>query len=411
MNKELKNFLQYGYTPFAVCDIGEKFLSAHGFEKVSAYALPELKKGGKYFLSDGGTLVAFAVNKPDGFTIAAAHTDSPTLKIKGEKTLGTSPARLNCEVYGGAIDYTFFDRPLKICGRLYFDEGGKITARDVVSPYFVTVPSLAIHLQRDVNGSFAPSVQNDLSPILGETSSYLTSLGGDKAIDFDLYACPASEPYESGENGEYVCSPRIDNLTSVYSSLVALTRAKPAGISVAVCFNSEEVGSRTRTAAASAFFPRLLEKIFRAANGKDYDACLNNSFMFSADNAHAAHPAHLEKSDPINQVKLGGGIVIKRHTNYATDALTAAVAKKIFAAADVPVQEFYSHSDQPCGSTIGLISAANTLIRTCDIGIGQLAMHSASETCRADDIDTMTKGLTAALQTAIRFEGDGAEIK
>ncbi len=410
MNGELKNFLQYGYTPFQVCDLGEKFLTAHGFEKTALHALPKLKKGGKYFLTDSGTLVAFTVNKPDGFAIAAAHTDSPALKIKGGKVGGANPARLNCEVYGGAIDYTFFDRPLKICGRVYFDDGEKITAENVVSPFCVTIPSLAIHLQRDVNGCFAPSVQNDLSPVLGDAETSLSAFGDRKILDFDLYACPATEPYESGANGEYICSPRIDNLTSVYSALAALTSAESAGIGVAVCFNSEETGSRTRTAAASAFLPTVLEKVFYAAGGENYAACIENSFMLSADNAHALHPAHPEKSDPLNRVELGGGIVIKRHSNYATDALTAAVAKKIFAKANLPVQEFYSHSDQPCGGTIGLISAANTLIRTCDIGIGQLAMHSASETCRASDVEIMTKGLTAALSMAVKFSDGGAQV-
>ncbi len=406
MNNELKKFLANGYTPYQSTALAAQMLEKSGFTKTDVFS--SLENGDKLYKSEDGALIAVSVGSPTGFMIVGSHTDSPALKLKRGLLSG---GRLNVEVYGGAINYTLFDTPLKICGRIYVDDGKKIAAKNVVSDYRVTIPSLAVHLNRGVNGGFAPSAQNDLAPLIGEHPDFLEKLAGkDKPVDYDLYACPDVDPYECGADGEYLCSPRIDNLVSVFSSVKAIAAAKPVGINICVCFDGEETGSRIRRGAAAAFFPKLLEEIFFAAGGKNFAQALRNSFMLSADNAHATHPAHPEKSDPVNKVELGGGIVIKHHPNYATDGLGAATAKKIFSDAGVPYQDFYSNSDAPCGSTIGLITAAASDIRTCDIGVPQLAMHSAVETCKASDIDAMTKGLTAFFSSSVRFYGDGAKI-
>lgn len=412
MNEDLKKFLASCYTPFHTVKTAAELLHANGFVKVEKHRLPRLEKGGRYYVAEGGTIAAFTVEKPIGFMAALSHTDSPVLKIKGEKTLCGDLCRLNCENYGSGLNYSFFDIPLKICGRAYYADQGKITCRDVVSDCYTVIPSLAIHHNKTVNDGFSPSMQTDLTPLLGADVKSVTAVieGGGAVIDFDLYACPAVTPFESGVHGEFLSSPRIDNLTSVYASLNALIKAKPRGINLCVCFNSEEIGSRTLDGADSVFLPDLLKEIYIAAGGKNYGECLNNSFMLSLDNAHAAHPAHPEKSDPVNKVVLGGGIVIKRHSHYATTALSAAAARQIFQAADVPVQQYYNHSDMPCGATLGLISACNLGITTCDIGIAQLAMHSAVETCAAKDVSLLQTGMERFFQSSITFKDGTAQI-
>ena len=407
MNNDLKKLLQRGYTPYQSCEEGAALLESSGFKRVTRSSLPSGKS--KYFLIEDGCLTAVNASTADSLMIVGSHTDSPALRLKSGLIGGE---RLNCEVYGGAINYTFFDTPLKICGRVLVETRDGVRAKSVVSDYRVTVPSLAVHQNRGVNGGFAPTVQGDMTPLIGAHPDFIERLSdGEKVIGYDLYACPDVEPYESGLSGEYLCSPRIDNLTSVYASLKALTLAKPKGIAVCVCFNGEEVGSKVRRGAAASFFPSLLSDIYLRAGGKNFKDVLDCSLMLSADNAHAAHPSHPEKSDPVAKVVLGGGVVVKHHTNYATDGLTEAVAKKLFAAANVPVQDFYSQSDLPCGSTIGLMAAAATDIRTCDIGIAQLAMHSACETCALSDIDAMTAACTAFFSSEVQFSDGGATIK
>ena len=406
MNEELKRFLAKGYTPYQSTVLASAILEKNGFKRTETFS--STKGGDKRFKVEDGAIIAVSVGSPTGFMIVGSHTDSPALKLKRGLLSG---GRLNAEAYGGAINYTFFDIPLKICGRLYVEDGSGVKAKDVVSDYRVSIPSLAVHMNRDVNGGFAPSVQTDLAPLIGDCFDFAEKLAGtDKLVDYDLYACPDIEPYDSGADGKYFCSPRIDNLVSVYSSIKAIVTAKPVGINVCVCFDGEETGSRIRRGAAASFFPKLLEEIFYGAGGKDFAAALENSFMLSADNAHATHPAHPEKSDPANKVELGGGIVIKHHPNYATDGLSAATAKKIFGAAGVSYQDFYSNSDVKCGSTIGLMAAAATDIRTCDIGVPQLSMHSSVETATISDIESMIKGLTASYSSSVSFRPSGVKI-
>lgn len=404
---ELKKFLNDGYTPFHVCENAARLLDAASFKRVDKVP-PRLNAGDKFYIAEGGALTAFNVGGGDGFMIVASHTDSPALKIKSGILPGGRP---NCEVYGGALRYSFFDTPLKICGQVYTKTANGIAAKTVVSDYFVTVPSLAIHLNRNANDGFSPSAQNDLSPLLGENAeNFISELVGGEVVDYDLCACPASPAYESGINREYLCSPRIDNLTSVYCSLVAVASTAPKVTNVCVLFDGEETGSRVRRGAASVFFPELLKEVYTACGGKNFFNAIDSSLMLSADNAHATHPAHTEKSDPVNKVTMNGGIVIKHNPNYATDGLTSATAKLIFEKAGAKTQDFYSNSDSPCGSTLGLISAANTDIRACDIGIAQLAMHSATETCGKDDIVTMTAGLKSFYSSSVSFGKHGVKI-
>ena len=206
-----------------------------------------------------------------------------------------------------------------------------------------------------------------------------------------------------------MCSPRIDNLTSAISSVEAICEASPKEIAVCYIADNEEVGSGTKQGAGSKFLFDVLSRIAKSLGKEDsLDEMLASSFIVSDDNAHAVHPNHPEYSDPTNRVKLGSGIVIKHHANqnYTTDAFSSAIIKQIFDGAKVGYQDFYTRSDMPCGGTLGAISSAQVSIKSVDIGIPQLAMHSAVETMAASDYETAKKGLIAFYSAKISADGD-----
>ena len=330
--------------------------------------------------------------------------DSPALKLKENAvTLAGPYAKLNAETYGGGIYYSFFDRPMKIAGRVVTNENGVLKSETATSEYFVTVPSLAVHMNRSVNDGFAVNPQIDLLPLFaltdGETApDFLVGLTEKTPVAYDLYVVNADKPYLFGLNNEFAASPRIDNLTSVWSSLESLAAHAPSGgVCVAACLDNEEVGSSTKQGAASTF----LESTLRRLNGalgrteEDYLSAVAGSFMISADNAHAVHPNHPEKADPTNRPYLNGGIVIKFHGSqkYTTDGISAAKMKDYCERAKVPYQTYANRSDIAGGSTLGNISTAHVSVSSVDIGLPQLAMHSAVETAGMMDTEYAVRAL------------------
>ena len=242
----------------------------------------------------------------------------------------------------------------------------------------------------------------DTLPLLAQSDVELyKTLTDGEVLDADLYVVPATEPFLAGANGEFLCAPRIDNLTSVYTSIQALLHCKPQTIAMAVCLDNEEVGSGTRQGN-----PRFVSQVVDAlcdALGMDVVArqnAIEGGMVLSVDNGHACHPAHPEKSDALYRAYLNKGIVIKHHTNYATDGLSSAIFKNILQNNGVAFQDLYNRSDMRCGSTVGLATARELGIKTCDIGMPQLAMHSACETCGSTDVDTMQQALTAFLNAS-----------
>ena len=415
--KNLSNYLETSYTAFQAVENAKKLLEEHGFEELFENASFSLKAGGKYFVIRGGSaIIAFTVGAGSKCKIVASHTDSPCLKLKENPVMSASKfQKLNVEPYGGGIWYSFFDRPLKLAGRLIKEEAGKLVAQNFVSDFCVTIPSLAVHMQRDVNDKFAPNPQVDLLPLLGmDEIEFSKRLG--EPIAYDLFAASAEKPFESGANGEFLSSPRIDNLSSVYSSLVALaTEEVQSGICMAACLDSEEVGSRTLQGAGSDFLRSTLLKIFSARGLSECEmlSMLRSSLLISLDNAHSLHPNHPEKCDPTNTPTLGGGIVIKGHAGgaYTTDALTSAIVKKIFDRANVRYQCFFNRSDMRSGSTLGAISLSEIGIPSVDLGLAPLAMHSAVETMAKSDFEELLKGLNAFYRSEIEISGNCVEIK
>lgn len=413
----LLEFLKTSYSAYQATENAANYLNAHGFTALEEEDCWDLKEGGKYYVTrNGSALIAFTLGKGDRFKIIASHTDSPCLKLKEHPVTATEPFyKLNAEPYGGGIWYSFFDRPLKLAGRVVREENGVLKAENYVSGFNVIIPSLAVHMQRDVNEKFAPNPQIDLLPLLSLDKADFYGLLGNP-LSFDLFVVPAETPFISGVNGEFVSAPRIDNLSSVYGSLRALAEAESAdGICVAACLDNEETGSRTRQGAGGDFLKCVLRRVAesRGVTGEAFYRAAASSFLVSLDNAHSLHPNHPEKCDPTNRAVLGGGVVIKGHAGgaYTTDALSSAAIKKIFSRAGVKYQTFYNRSDMRSGGTLGAISLGQVSILSADLGLAQLAMHSAVETFAKSDFDQLIKGLTAFYASEIAVCKNGISVK
>ena len=395
---------------YAVSTMAEE-LKAAGFTRLDEKDSWKIKPG-KYFVTrDDSSLIAFVIPKKDfkGFHIIASHSDSPAFKIKPnpEMKVGEAYVKLNVEKYGGMIISTWFDRPLSVAGRVVVDtkDGVKTKLVNIDRDLFI-IPSLAIHMDRTANEGHKYEVQKELLPLFASGAdkditliSLICKECGIKekdVLDADLFLYNRQAPVAFGANGEFIASPRLDDLQCVYGSLQGILATKPKDyVSVHAVFNNEEVGSETKQGAASSFLTDVIARICEkfAVSEEDRVRKLSESFMISADNAHALHPNYGEKTDPTNKPVLNGGIVIKYNANqkYTTDAVSSAQLRRICKKAGVPVQEYVNPSDIAGGSTLGSIATARVSMSTVDIGLSQLAMHSAYETAGAKDTDSLIK--------------------
>lgn len=413
----IKNYLDKSYTAYHAVSLSKDYLEKNGFIPYDGKIKAE--QGGKYYIEkNGSALIAFKVGDLSNysFNIALAHTDSPALKVKGSKLLDSPEGkRINVEVYGGLIRYSFMNIPLKIAGRLFVKTDCGIKAVLTESDFNVNIPSLCVHHNPDVNEKAVLTVQNDMLPLLGgdKDDLYKILLPDEEVVDGDLLVVPDVKAYYSGAADEFLCSPRIDNLTSCYSMLEAITTADVKGISFCCLFDNEEIGSRTKQGAFSDVLPALLKSINDdlGKSYKDYLQAAANGLVLSVDNGHAVHPAHPEKSDPKEKVYLNGGIVVKRHVNYSTDGYSAAVLKSILASKGIAYQDYYNNSDIRCGGTLGLIVSSSLQMDAIDIGLAQLAMHSSIETVGSNDISRMTECVKAFYESSLDKKGSTTVIK
>ena len=408
-------FLNESYTAYHATENACQILAQNGFSRLVLGENWRLELGGKYYVSqNGSSVVAFRVGANKVFNVCESHTDSPSFKVKGNALVANGELlRLDTEKYGGGLLYSFFDRQLKVAGRVLVEKGNGVEQRLVASDYNVVIPSLAIHHNPTANDGFQINAQNDTLPLFsqGEAELYQT-LCNEKVLDADLYVVPAGEAFFAGVGQEFLCSPRIDNLTSVYASISALCQCAPQDIAVVACLDNEEIGSSTRQGS-----PKFLEKVLaQIEQSLSFSAtesffARENGMVLSVDNGHALHPAHPEKSDPKCAVKMNGGIVVKHNPNYATDGLTSAIFKKLMKKHNVPVQDYYNRSDVRCGSTLGLATARELQMKTCDIGLAQLAMHSACETVGKNDVQLMQQALCVFLSATLRNTAEGVDIE
>lgn len=401
----------------------KKELEQRGFIELSEGEPSELVPGQSCFMLHGSSSVAaFKLPRKDflGFSIVAPHGDSPCLKLKASPEMSIEKAytRLNAEIYGGTPHMLWLDRPLSAAGKLAVrtDGGVRVLLTDIRRELMM-IPSLAIHLNREINQGMKLDPQKELLPLFGSEEADLLAIAADAAgvrkediLSHELYLYSRSRGKVFGAKEEFIAAPRLDDLACVFCALKAFTEAENSDrCMVLTVFDSEEIGSMTRQGADSTFLRDLLFRIGKASglSGTQIDALLAASFLVSADNAHAKHPNYPEKSDPTNAVYLNRGIAIKYGPRYATDALSAGVFSCICQKSGIPLQSFYNHSAIPGGSTLGNISGSQLSLPTVDIGIPQLSMHSPYETAGRLDIPHMIHALQCFYQTRIRYRGDG----
>ena len=410
----LISFIGKSKTAYHAVDAVKSELLSAGF-----LPLPDapLEDGRGYFAEkNGSSIIAFRYQKnARGFMICASHSDSPAFKLKLNEKKSGAYTTLATEKYGGMLYYSWFDRPLSVAGRVIIDGDRGLEIRLVdIDRDLLVIPSLAIHMNRGVNDGFAPNPASDLLPLLSVGEASITELIAEKlgvprsaVIDHDLFLYNREEGRAIGKDGEFILAPRLDDLACVYSSLTAFLSAEPnaASVPVLAVFDNEEVGSATKQGADSAFMQSILSRL----SGEKYSKMIKSSFMISADNAHAIHPNRPEMADPTNAPVLNSGVVIKYNANqrYATDGLSAAIFKKLAAISGVKLQSYANRADLPGGSTLGSIASTGVPVSTVDVGIAQLAMHSASELIGARDLSDMIAVMRAHYSSALEFT-DGA---
>ncbi len=414
LNHDLLHFIGQSPSIFHAVHHIKTALIYAGFTEIREEDPWHIKQGGKYVVTrNGSALMAFTIPEDDGkaFHVTVAHGDSPTFKIKENPELkDKNYIRLNVEGYGGMMMSSWLDRPLSVAGRLFVKEKDYIIPKLVaLDGTFLLIPSVAIHIDRTVNQGKSWSIQTDLLPLYGtahcETPfmSLVANAAGveeKQIIAHDLFLYNRTPGILWGAEKEFISSPKLDDLHSAFASFRGFTMGKKEkNISLYALFDNEEVGSGTAQGAGSTFLTNTIHRIAFAL-GKNYDeteAMIAKSFMISADNGHAIHPNHSEYADPINAPILNGGVVIKFNAQqrYATNGYTAAIFRNICEKANVPVQNFTNHSDNPGGSTLGNISTTKIAIPTVDIGLAQLAMHSAYETAGSYDTEYLTKAIAA----------------
>ena len=412
--REVIEFIDESPSTYHVVKNCSDILDENGFERIMPREKWEIKKGGKYFFKkSSSTIIAFTVGEnfdvKKGFKIFGAHTDSPCFRIKPNPEIVTENiVRLNTEVYGGPILSTWFDRPLSIAGRVIVkgeDPFFPKTVKIKIDEPLLTIPNLAIHQNREVNNGVKIDKQNDVLPVISlinknfEKEGYLekiilekTGIKKEDIIDFDLYLYATEKGCLLGANEEFMSSPKLDNLASVYTGIIGLVEAEENQdrINIFVAFDNEEIGSATKQGADSNYLLNTLERISLALglDRSDFLQMLESSYILSADAAHAAHPAHLGKTDPTNRGRINEGISIKisAKQKYTSDGYSIAIIKQLIEGTEIRIQPFVNESNELGGSTIGPLSSTHLDIDGVDLGVPMFAMHSVRELCGIFDV-------------------------
>lgn len=416
---DLLQFIKMATSPYQVVEEGIKILLTAGFEEIKLKDCWKLKKGGAYYIKPYGTsLFAFTVGEMweegQNLRIAAAHTDHPGFRIKPSAEMSAGAYyKLNTEVYGSPILNTWLDRPLSIAGRAALKGKDpfhpKLRLIDMRKP-LLTIPNLAIHINRDVNKGVELNRQTDMIPVIATIKDSLNKnnffvnylaeqleVDASDILDYDLYIYNAEEGALIGMEEDFISCPRLDNLTSVYALLKGITEGKrKEGINLIALYDNEEIGSRSKQGADSALLNMVLERIYDGL-GTDkrtgvYEA-VAEGILLSVDVAHGVHPNRPEKYDPVNYTKLNGGIVIKIDSNqkYTFDTEAVAIVQQICQQTGILYQKFVNRSDMPGGMTLGPIISSWLPMKTVDLGVPLLGMHSSRELMGIKDQEYLEK--------------------
>ncbi len=424
LTKDLMNYLNNCVSPYHTVLESAEILEKAGFQKLS-YAEDinnkQIEAGGAYYtIPFPSTLLAFTVGKDikadAGVRIAVAHTDFPCLHVKPIAELSGAYKKINIEVYGGPILNTWLDRPLSLAGRVM------LRSEDVYNPRMewlnikkpvLTIPNLAIHMNREVNKGIELKKQNDMIPILGnksdadDTKDYFLKFiskqlkcNKEDILDFDLYVYNCEEATTIGMDEEFLSSPRIDNLTSCHAALSGLINGRrESGVNIIALYDNEEIGSRTKQGADSMLLSMCIERIYKALEKTEsMYADIHNGFLLSIDVAHAIHPAHPEKYDSVNNMAMNEGVTLKLSINqrYSYDSEAVAILQQLCDKHDIKYKKFVNNADVAGGGTMGPMLSSLLPMKTVDIGVPILAMHSARELMGAYDQAELEK-LTVAL--------------
>ena len=426
INEKLLDFLHKSPTCFHAIDEMKEILVKQGYRELSEAESWKLEVDGRYFVvRNQSSIIAFRVPTTEykGYMIGAAHSDSPTFKVKeNPEIVGNGVVKLNVEKYGGMLCAPWFDRPLSVAGRVIVKENGKLITKLVrVDKDLLVIPNLAIHMNREANTNVSYNAQVDMLPVFGSEDAkgkfmevVAESIGVkvEDILSHDLYLYTREKGTIWGYQNEFISAGHLDDLQCAFGCLYGFLGANDSeSVPVMAIFDNEEVGSGTKQGADSTFLEDILERIALACgkNPEQAKRAIASSFMVSADNAHAVHPNHVEKADPINRPQMNKGIVIKYNANqkYTTDAVSAAVFKEVCAEVKVPVQTFTNRSDMAGGSTLGNISNAHVSLNSVDIGLAQLAMHSSYETAGAKDTEYLVEALSHFYSLTFVDEGEG----
>ena len=413
ISNKLLNFIEKSHSCFHTIEAIKEELNNNGFEELLESKAWKLEKGKKYYVTrNSSSIIAFNIGEDlnnYSFNMIASHSDSPVFKVKEnyEIEVGKNYIQLNTEKYGGMLHSTWMDRPLSVAGRIVVKEGNKLVTKLVdVNRDLLLIPNVAIHMNKDANSGMKYNEQIDMLPLFGTSENgkgaFLdviadaANVSKNDIVSNDLFLYNRMKPSIWGSKEEFISSPKLDDLQCAFTSLKAFVSSySKKSINVYCCFDNEEVGSQTKQGAQSTFLVDVLNRINEGLgkNKEDYYRAMASSFMISADNAHAVHPNHPEKSDPTNRVYMNEGVVIKYNANqrYTTDGVSAALFKTMCENANIPYQSYTNRSDTPGGGTLGNVATTHVSIKMVDVGLAQLAMHSSYETAGVKDTYYMLK--------------------
>ena len=417
MNQALFSYIAACPTAFQAAAHTAALMEAEGYRPLRETEEWMLEPGGRYYVTrNGSSLIAFRLPKgrPVGFMMTAAHGDSPTFKIKENAELtGENETRLSVEGYGGMLCASWMDRPLSVAGRAMVRTEDGVAMRLIdLHDDLALIPNVAIHMNRDANNGAKYNFAVDMQPLYGEKGGFrrrIAEAAGVAEEDLLTHDLFLYNPQPGVEWGGYISAPRLDDLQCAFAALQGfLTAGESQSAAVYCLFDNEEVGSQTKQGAASTFLRETLERICDAL-GLTLRTMAAGSFLLSCDNAHAVHPNHPEYADKNHAVRMNGGVVIKYNASqrYATDAVSAALFQTVCEAAGVLFQRYANRPDMAGGSTLGSIANTQVSLNMADIGLAQLAMHSAFETAGAEDTAHMVQALKTFFGMTLRTGGDG----
>ena len=413
----LLDFLKRSPSPFHATQSMAEALQDAGYQALDERETWQLKPQGRYYVTrNDSSIIAIKRGQHDpvqhGIRMVGAHTDSPCLKVKPQPELARHGYwQLGVEVYGGVLLSPWFDRDLSLAGRVTFKHNGQLQSRLInFQQAIASIPSLAIHLNREANSGWAINAQTELPPIVaqlpGETKKDFRALLAEQlqrehaisaadVLDYELCFYDSQPAALVGLNQDFIASARLDNLLSCYAGLQGLLNSNDQHTQVLVCTDHEEVGSNSACGADGPFLEQVLRRMLNTE--EDFVRCIQHSLLISADNAHGIHPNYADKHDANHGPLLNHGPVIKVNANqrYATSSETSSFFKLLCQQAEIPVQSFVTRSDLGCGSTIGPITASQLGVQTIDIGVPTFAMHSIRELAGSKDLSYLVRALQA----------------